>query len=51
MEVVKVLLNSALSDDAELMTLDIKDYYLGTPLERPEYLRIDIKFIPDDCMP
>jgi hypothetical protein len=50
MEVVKVLLNSALSDDAELMTLDIKDYYLGTPLDRPEYIRIDIKFIPNDCM-
>jgi hypothetical protein len=50
MEVVKVLLNSALSDNAELMTLDIKDYYLGTPLDRPEYIRIDIKFIPDDCM-
>jgi hypothetical protein len=30
-EVVKVLLNSALSTDSELMTLDIKDFYLGTP--------------------
>ena len=50
MEVVKVLMNSALSDEAELMTLDIKDYYLGTPLERPEYLRMDCKFIPLDCM-
>jgi hypothetical protein len=50
MEVVKVLLNSALSDDAELMTLDIKDYYLGTPLERPEHLRMDVKFITQECM-
>ena len=50
MEVVKILMNSALSDDAEIMTLDIKDYYLGTPLDRAEYLRIDCKFIPIDCM-
>lgn len=50
MEVVKILLNSVVSDDASVMTLDIKDYYLGTPLDTTEYIRIDCKFIPEDCM-
>ena len=47
MEVVKILLNSVVSTNANWMTIDIVDYYLGTPLPRPEYLRIPIKFIPD----
>ena len=47
MEVVKLLLNSVVSTGAHWMTIDIVDYYLGTPLPRPEYLRIPIKFIPD----
>jgi hypothetical protein len=28
------------------MTIDIKDYYLNTPLLRPEYVRIPLRFIP-----
>ena len=28
------------------MTVDIKDYYLNTPLLRPEYVRIPLRFIP-----
>ena len=48
MEVVKVLVNSVVSTNAQWMTLDIEDYYLGTPLPRHEWLRIHIKFIPDD---
>ena len=47
MEVVKLLLNSVVSTDAKWITIDIVDYYLGTPLPRPEYLRIPTKFIPD----
>ncbi len=39
-EVVRTLLNSVLADDANFMTTDITDYYLGTPLLRPEYIRI-----------
>ena len=50
MEVVKILINSALSDDENLMVLDIKDYYLGTPLDTTEFISIDCKFIPEDCM-
>ena len=50
MEIVKVLLNSVVSDNAKWMTIDIVDFYLNTPLERPEYLRINLKFIPKDVI-
>ena len=46
MPVVKILLQSVVSDDSNWMTLDIKDYYLNTPLSRPEYIRIQRKLIP-----
>ena len=46
MEVVKALLQSTLADDADFMTIDIKDFYLNTPLERKEYLRIGLRYIP-----
>jgi hypothetical protein len=32
------------------MSMDIKNYYLGTPLERYEYVRIPISIVPDDIM-
>ena len=35
MDVVKILLNSVISTNANWLTLDIVDYYLGTPLPRP----------------
>ena len=44
---VKILLQSVVSDDANFMTLDIKDFYLMTPLPRPEYLRIPLKFLSE----
>ena len=47
MPVVKLLLQSVISDDHKWMTLDIKDYYLNTPLPRAEYIRIQRKLIPD----
>ena len=51
MEVVKLLLNSVLNTPgAKWMTTDITDFYLNTPLERKEYLRIQRKFIPDAIM-
>ena len=51
MEVVKLLLNSVLhTEGAKWMTADITDFYLNTPLERKEYLRIQRKFIPDEAM-
>ena len=50
MPVVKLLLQSVISDDQNWMTLDIKDYYLNTPLHRAEYIRIQRKLIPDAIM-
>ena len=50
MPVVKILLQSVISDDSNWMTLDIKDYYLNTPLARPEYIRIQRKLIPLSTM-
>ena len=42
---VKILLQSVVSDNAIFMTLDIKDFYLMTPLPRSEYIRIPLKFL------
>ena len=46
MPLVKLLLQSMISDDKCLLTLDTKDFYLNTPLDRPEYLRISSKLLP-----
>lgn len=55
MEVVKILFHSAASDRAKrqggsMLTADIKDFYLGTDLERPEYVRIPLRYIPDSVL-
>ena len=50
MTTVKILLNAVVSEDAEWMTADISDFYLGTPLPRTEYMRIHRSLIPDDIM-
>ena len=41
-----ILLNSIVSDNANFMTADIKDYYLGTPMEHKEYMLIPLRIIP-----
>jgi hypothetical protein len=38
LEVVRILLNSVLADDVDFMACDVTDYYLGTPMERPEFM-------------
>ena len=45
---VKLLLNAAVSEDAELCTGDISDFYLtkGNNLEKPEYMWINMNDIP-----
>jgi hypothetical protein len=50
LETVRVLSNAAVSEDANLMTADIADFYLGTPLDRPEYMRIALKHVPPDII-
>ena len=46
MPVVKLFLHSVVSEHKNWMTIDIKDYYLGTPLLRPEDIRIPLRMIP-----
>ena len=44
---VKCHLNSVISTpNARYMTTDITDFYLNTPMERPEYLKIPVSVIP-----
>ena len=47
LEVVKLLINSVTSrPGAKFACFDIKNFYLGTPLDRPEYVRIKLTDIP-----
>jgi hypothetical protein len=49
--ITKAILNSVYSTKAALyMNMDIKKYYLGTPLERYEYVRIPISMAPNEIM-
>jgi hypothetical protein len=43
---IKILLNAVASEGAEFMTADIKDFYLGTPMQRTEYMRVHLDQIP-----
>jgi hypothetical protein len=43
----KILINSTLSTaDATIMMMDIKNYYLGTPLPRFEYMKMLLSRFP-----
>ena len=47
----KILINSTLSTkDAKMMIMDIKNYYLGTPLPTYEYMRLPIAIIPTEII-
>jgi hypothetical protein len=46
LESIKILLNAMISDDINLSTIDLEDFYLGTPLPHAEYIRIPTCFIP-----
>jgi hypothetical protein len=49
LELVKLLLNSVLSrEGARFSTIDIKNFYLDTPMPDPEYIRIKLSNIPDE---
>ena len=50
-KLAKCLFNSVVSTPgAKFMSIDIKDYYLNTPMNRYEYMRIPIANIPPDIM-
>jgi hypothetical protein len=46
MEALKLLINAMISENANWSTIDISDFYLGTPLPHPEYIRIQRALIP-----
>ena len=49
LELVKLQLNSVLSTpDAMFACFDLENFYLGTPLDRPEYVRIQYSIIPNE---
>ena len=49
LELVKLLLNSVLSrKGARFSTIDLKNFYLDTPMPDPEYVRIKLADIPDE---
>ena len=48
---VKLLLNSVISTpNSKFMTLDLKDFYLMTPMTRYEYFRMKIELFPQDII-
>jgi hypothetical protein len=47
----KCLWNSTISTDgAKYMCLDVKNFYLGTPMDTFEYMRIPTKLIPHEII-
>jgi hypothetical protein len=51
MLVAKLLFNSVVSTPrAKFMTMDISNFYLMTPLKRPEFIRINLRDIPDEII-
>ena len=47
----KFLLNSVISDPskgAHFMSLDLKDYFLAMLMDRPEYMKVLLKYFPTD---
>ena len=48
---VKLLLNSIVSTPgAKFMTVDIKNFYLCTPLKRREYVQMKLEDFPEDII-
>jgi hypothetical protein len=49
---VKLLVNSIISTptNAKIMTIDIKDFYLNTPMARYEYMQLCLAVMPEDVI-
>ena len=49
MGTIKILLNSVISTPhSKFCTMDISNFYLGTNIERPEYMFLPLDLIPDE---
>ena len=45
---INTLLNIVVSSAGEkFMTADVKNFYLNTPMDEPEYMKIPVRLIPD----
>ena len=48
---IKLLLTSIISTPgAKFMVIDSKDFYLNTPLDKLEFLRMKLSYFPDDAI-
>ena len=48
---VKLLINSVILTKGEkFMGLDLKDFYLNTPMQRPEYMKMKLAIFPEDVI-
>ena len=48
-ETIKLLFNSVVSSvGAKFMTVDVKIFYLNTPMDEPEYMKIPVRHITDE---
>ena len=48
---IKLLFNSVISTPgAKFMTIDISNFYLNTPMDRYEYMRMKLDMFPDDVI-
>ena len=48
---IKCLWNSVLSTPgAKYFTMDVSNFYLGSPMERPEFMRMPIKIVPQEII-
>ena len=48
---IKIFINSTISTDrAKFATADLSNFYLMTPLKRPEYGRVKLTDIPDEII-
>ena len=49
MTTIKLLLNSVVSSiGAKVMTADVKHFYLNTPMDEPEHMKLPVRIIPDE---
>ncbi len=46
MDAIKILINCMLPEKSNWSTIDLTDFYLGTDLPHPEYIRIPRNLIP-----
>ena len=47
----KILVNSIISTpNAKCLMLDIKDFYLNTPMKRPEFMKLKLSDIPEEVI-